>query len=160
MAQATQLIDWNLEPKVTDWDKYVSKLSSEDELADRVEANIQKLFLNIYSDNLLGYDREYEVGKSSQYGRGRRCDFFLHGESVGNIIWECKNPTYDLTELQNGISQLLGYYSLAKRSNILVNRLCLLTTGWDDSIRDIIHDFSLPIEVILVGDNHIMKLME
>lgn len=125
---------------------------SERELCDYVETNIGSFSKDILGVDYVTHEKEYRIyrhaGPRAEYGV--RTDFYISSKD-GPIIVEVKNPSQKRHELSRAVSQLLAQGSAFKRMHGVLPRMILLTSSFVEDVTNIIEDFALPVEVIIMS---------
>jgi len=143
-------------------DQYLNNgFKSEKEMCDYIDQYAQYFAQDVLEIKYINHKREYYLGAKvnfNYHGNLPRVDFmFEHNKGI--ILVECKNPTNTYAEIINGIGQLLAYYCICKNNDINVNRMCLVSSRYLHSVRQIINLFKLPIEYYMLTRDNILKLM-
>ena len=125
---------------------------TEKDLCDFIESNIEEFTRNVFNLDYISHIREYDFD-SKVYGRGSRVDFFIT-TNIGNILVECKNDK----DLTGALSQLLGYHCIAKNNDVSFYKLALITTHYNDLLRQVVYEFNLPVDVFVFNKEHCLRL--
>ena len=125
---------------------------TEKDLCDYVERNIRSFSGDILGSEYEGHDREYRLYRhcGPTAGYGQRADFLISTKD-GPIVVEAKNPKQARHELNRAVSQLLAQGSAFKKMHGVLPRMVLLTSVMTEDVADVIADFDLPIEVVIIS---------
>lgn len=128
-----------------------AQFKRESDLCDKIEKNIEYITEQLFEEKYIYHEREYVIPLGIMRGN-LRADFCIHTNG-GNYLCEVKNPTHD-GELRNAIGQLLQYSILHPGF-----KLCLITTRYNDLLRQIIYKYSLPIKVFVFTKDKLLTLL-
>ena len=133
--------------------------TTERNLCDYVEANMESFSTDILGSPYVSHQREYKLYQTAgnRAPKGSRADFFIDTKD-GPIVVEAKNPTQARHELNRAVSQLLAQGSAFKRMHGVMPRMILLTSRYSTDIIDVIKDFNLPIEVVIISKDYAMRV--
>lgn len=139
-------------------DVMCSDFTSEKELCDYLEKYISDFCGDFLDVQYKSHERECKLIKTnrSRFKGNRRVDFLIKTQDGRNILIECKNPVY-LCELSNALGQCLSYISAFVNSGIKIDRTILLSTKIDHLTTQIITDFNLPVEFMVMDKTKCLK---
>lgn len=134
--------------------------TSEKEFCDFLETHIRDFCTDFLEVEYSSHIREYKLVKTSRARmRGnRRIDFLIKTKCNQNIVIECKHPV-NICELSTALGQCLSYISLLKNFGINSDRTILLSTKIDSITPQVITDFNLPIEFMIMDKTRCVKFL-
>lgn len=135
------------------------EFSNESEMCDYVEGNICSFSEDILASPYISHEREYKLYRNigPKARKGSRTDFFIES-AEGPIVVEVKSPKQPRHELNRAISQLLAQGSDFKKLHGVFPRMILLVSCYYDDIADVIKDFNLPIEVVVMSKDYAVRM--
>lgn len=140
-------------------DIFSSDFKKESELCDYIENNIKNVCIDLFEDEYVSHEREFNIDKVSYYkGSPKRIDFYIITKKH-KILCEVKNPTNVYSELTNGMAQMMSYIVTAERNNIEYDRTVIISSKYHGQFLDIRNRFNLPIEFYCVSKSKLLKLM-
>jgi len=166
MARPLQhtLTPWELCPKQVKESSFgFNDFSREKDLCDYIEVNADRFCRDVLEEDYVSHHREWDMGHSMSpwYGTGRRTvDFMFRTDKSDCVIVECKNPTHTYSELRDAVSQLMAYRVMCMDSGIEPNRCLIVTSEYHPIVGRMIHEYSLPFELIVLAKGKAMKMKE
>lgn len=138
--------------------EFGSDFKSEKELCDFLESHIRDFCIDFLEVEYISHKREYMIHKTSRSrGRGvRRLDFLVNVKPDNFIVIECKHPI-TVCEISHSLGQCLTYKSLLKNTKIDVSRTILISTKIDDVTPQVITDYNLPVEFMVMDKSRCVK---
>jgi hypothetical protein len=129
---------------------------SEKSLNDSLFENINDFMQNIFNEKVKSATNKKSERKGTaklQSGqvlplRGVRLDMWVECESGNNYIIEIKNPKYSNYDTFKAIGQILGYSIKFPNS-----KLVILSTVYDEGYLEVIKQYNLPIDFVLLTEN-------
>jgi hypothetical protein len=130
----------------------------EKDLCDFLESNIKDFCNDFLEVRYQSHVREYKLVNCSRRSikGNRRIDFLISTTDGQIIVIECKAPKV-LCELSNAVGQCLSYKSLLKNQGVKANRVILMSTKVDNSVPQVITDYNLPIEFMVMDRSRCIK---
>lgn len=129
---------------------------NEKHLCNFLEDNIEQFALDNFGSPLKYYKREWALGANTYFhGVNPRVDFMLELQDGRVIMVECKCPkNAAYSSVAMTIAQLLSYSVSAKRNGKHVDKLVYLTTKYNPIIIEVIQEFNLPIDLVLLSKEY------
>jgi len=134
---------------------YIKKhFSSEKEMCNFIEDNIDLFSMQILGSKLISYVREYKFFNGTR--KGASVDFFIKTE-IGDFFIECKN-TNSFNDLCGAIGQCLCYISLGKSQGDKA-KMFLITSNYHSILVQSIKDNNLDIQLVVFNKEHSLFLL-
>lgn len=127
---------------------------NEKALCDFFEEKIKDICLELGHDYKT-HKREDGITPRRFGGNKPRIDFRVITHQGGSVLIECKNPTNVYPESINSIGQALGYLQIAKRANIKIDEVFIVTSTFDISAIEIIQEHKLPISICIIDRDNL-----
>jgi hypothetical protein len=144
--------DNNYEIKDYNVEKILKKrlFKNEKEFTKFIKINIEIICKDLLEDIFLSFKENTYLSHFKGFSNNKpRIDLIIRCKKNTYGV-EIKNPTFKFSELSKSISQLLAYQIIAKRNNFKIDRYILMLSDYDKIITDIIIEFKLPIDVIVI----------
>lgn len=139
-------------------DSFGKEFKSERELCDFLENHIRDFcsdFLEVEYKSHVREKKLFNIQRNRVKGN-RRIDFYIETVCGKVIIIECKHPI-TLCELSPAVGQCLSYACLLANKGVKTDRVILLSTKIDQVVTQVITDYSLPIEYMVMDRNKCVK---
>jgi hypothetical protein len=136
-----------------------TSFTSESALCSFLEVNIEAFCKDHLGSSLEDYKREFSIGPTvvKMGWKAPRIDFYVSLTNGSFVGIECKGGNIGRHQLIGSISQLLGYAVSAERHGVKIDRLMLVLGVYNQIVYEIVETYSLPIEVVFLSKEHIIK---
>lgn len=162
MDQLNNIETWELSQKkeykgIVSFDDF----NKEADLCDYIELNAELFALDILEEELVSFEREWDLNQYRVYGpRPKRVDFMFKTDKSECILVECKNPTNTYSELRNAVAQLMSYSITCIDNFVNPDRFIIVSTEYHPVVGRMIEHYNLDIEFYLVSKGQLMRLKQ
>lgn len=129
---------------------------SEKEVCDYIDNNARAFANDVLRVEYKSHDREFNLNGTRRgiNGATPQIDFVFRSLKGEIIFVECKFPVSPFAQLNSAIGQILAYNLYARSKGLNANRLCIISTGYHESIQLVILEYKLPIEFIVINKDY------